>query len=225
MMNDILNNTKTGVYTCNEELNNFNFKTNLSIAEKLKFVNSVVDLVVTENRYNSVIRNLVFDFYVIDIMTDIETDDFKSSPTFLNDVEDFLFSINAVEIVKVNAFPTLFDELNNAIDKSIQYLTGIQFNPLNEAIANLFNTIEKKINEVDLDSLMSAAQKFAGMTEEFTMDNLVNSYMNSDVHKKNLADIAEVKNNRAELAEDLDKAIKLVANDKKDNKTKKSNKK
>lgn len=225
MMNDIINNTKIGVYTYNEESNNFNFRTDLRVSEKLKFVNSVVDLVVTDNRYNSVIRNLVFDFYVIDIMTDIETDDFKNSPTFLNDVEEFLLSTNAVEIVKANASPMLFDELNDAVDKSIQYLTGIHPNLLNEALANLFSTIEKKVNEVDLDSLMSVAQKFDGMAEEFNLDNVVNAYMNSDIHKKNLVEIAEAKSIRTEFAEDLDKAIKIVANDKNGNKTKKTVKK
>lgn len=184
---------KTGIYNYNDESCDFKFYTNLSVANKTKFVNSVVSLVVDENHYNSVIRDLIFDFYIVDIMTDIETKELKKSATFLNDIEDFLLSTNIVEIVKANAFPTLFDELNNAVDKSISYLTGIHPNPLNEAIASLLSTFEKKINEVDLDSMMDMAQKFASMTGEFTPDSIVNAYINSDMHKKNLAEIAEVK--------------------------------
>ena len=41
--------------------------------------------------------------------------------------------------------------------------------------------------------MMSMAQKFAGMTEDFTLDNIVNAYMNSDIHKSNLAEIKEAK--------------------------------
>ena len=87
----------------------------------------------------------------------------------------------------------LLDELNRAVDLDIQYLTGIHPNPINEAITSLISTIEKKIGEVDLDSMMSMAQKFAGMTEDFTLDNIVNAYMNSDIHKSNLAEIKEAK--------------------------------
>jgi hypothetical protein len=87
----------------------------------------------------------------------------------------------------------LLDELRNAVDLNIQYLTGIHPNPLNEAIASLLSTLEKKVNEVDLDSMMAMAQKFASMTEDFTVKNVVNEYMNSDMHKQNLAEIAEAK--------------------------------
>ena len=185
---------KNGVYTYNGESRNFNFRTDLSVAEKLKFVNSVMNLVVDEKHYNSVIRDTIFDFYIVDFMTDVSTKELKDSSTFLNDVEDFLLSTNIVEIVKANAFPALFDELNDAVNKSIQYLTGIHPSPLSDALAHLLSTLEKKINEVDLDSMMGMAQKFASMTGNFTPDSIVSAYINSDMHKKNLAEIAEAKN-------------------------------
>lgn len=187
-------NMKNGVYTYNGESRNFNFRTDLSVAEKLKFVNSVMNLVVDEKHYNSVIRDTIFDFYIVDFMTDVSTKELKDSSTFLNDVEDFLLSTNVVEIVKANAFPTLFDELNDAVNKSIQYLTGIHPSPLSDALAHLLSTLEKKINEVDLDSMMGMTQKFASMTGNFTPDSIVSAYMNSDMYKKNLAEIAEAKN-------------------------------
>lgn len=193
-MNKMMKEMKMGVYFYDDESFNFNFYTDLSAVEKLRFVNSVVDLIVDENHYNSIIRDIIFDFYIIDIMTDVETDGFKKSTTFLADVEDFLLSTNIVEIVKVNAFPTLFDELNNAVDKSIQYLTGIHPSPIADALASLLSTFEKKINEVNLDDMTSMAQKFASMTGELTPENVVNAYINSDIHKKNLEEIAEVKN-------------------------------
>lgn len=185
----------TYIYTTEngEESYNFNFYTDLSSANKLRFVNSVIDILIDEENYNSVIRDLIFDFYVVDIMTDIDTAKLKKSPTFLDDVEDFLLSTNIVEIVEANAFPTLFDELNKAVNQSIEYRTGIHQNPIGEAIASFVNILEKKINEVDLDSMMDMAQKFVGMTGELTPDSIVNAYMNSDMHKKNLVEIAEAK--------------------------------
>ena len=197
-MNKMMNNMKTGVYTYNDESYNFDFYTNLSAANKLKFVNSVVSILVDENHYNSVIRDLVFDFYIVDIMTDIDTAEFKQSPNFLNDVEQFLDESNIVEIVMANAFPALFDELNAAVDKSIQYLTGIHPSPIVDSIASLLSTLEKKVNEIDLGSAMDMVQKFANMTGKLTPDSIVNAYMNSDIHKKNLDEIAEVKNTKVE---------------------------
>lgn len=188
---------KMGVFTYNNEANNFNFRTDLSVAEKLKFVNSVTSLVVDETHYNSVIRDIIFEFYIVDMMTDIDTKELKDSLNFLNDVEDFLLSTNIVEIVKANAFPTLFDELNSAVDKSIAYRTGIHPSPLSDALASLLSTLEKKINEVDLDNMMGMAQKFAGMGEDFTMENLVKAYMESDIHKQNVAEIVETKKGKA----------------------------
>lgn len=202
-------NVMIGTYFKGDESHNFNFYTNLSVANKVKFVDSVVNLLVNDAHYNSVIRNLVFDFFVVDIFTDINTTELKNSEYFLDDVEQFLNDTNIVSIVKANA-SYVIDELNDAVDKSIEYLTGIHPNPLNEALASLLSTIEKKISEVDLDSMMGMAQKFASMTDGFNMDDFVNSYMNSDFHKKNMIEIEESKKQRAEFASDMDKAIKLV---------------
>lgn len=187
---------KAGAYILNDKYYDFNFVTNLSAADKLNFVNSVVDLIVDENSYNSIIRDIIFDFYIVDIMTDVDTTELKKSLTFLNDVEDFLFSTNIVEIVRANAFPTIFDELNIAVDKSIQYLTGIHPSPISDSIASLVSAIEKKINDIDTSSMMEMANVFSRMTGEITPESIVNAYLSSDIYKKNLNETVEVKNDK-----------------------------
>ena len=72
--------------------------------------------------------------------------------------------------------------------------------------------------------MMSTAQKFAGMTGELTPESIMNAYINSDIHKKNLAEIEEAKKNRVEIAENLDKAIKEVNVENKTESAKKTNK-
>ena len=111
----------------------------------------------------------------------------------LNSKAELVYETNIVEIVKANASPLLLDELNGAVDKSIQYLTGIRPSPINDALANLISTLEKKVAEIDLEDMMGMVQKFVGMTDDFNIENIVNAYMNSDVHKKNLAEIIEFK--------------------------------
>ena len=213
----MMNEMKTGIYIHGEENYAFNFYTNLTTAKKLRFVNSIVDLLVDKKHYNSVIRDIIFDFYTIKYFTDINVYDLEHSESFLDDVEVFLLETNIVEIVKANAFPTLFDELNKAVDDSISYLTGIHKNPINDALSSLVSTIERKIDEVDLNSMMGMAQKFASMTGELTPESVMNAYINSDVHKQNLAEIAAAKKKDGEYEvkadDDLGEAVRTVVED------------
>lgn len=191
-MNMNTNNTKTGVYFYNDESFDFGFVTSLSASEKISFINSIVDTVVSNNYY-TVIRDMLFDFAIIRTFTDIDTSFVKNSDSMIDTIEQFLDETNIVEIVKANMEFGLFDELNNAVDKAIEFRTGIHPSPLNDALASLLSTLEKKVNEIDLGSAMSMAQKFASMTEELNMDNVVAAYMDSDTHKNNLVEIEEAK--------------------------------
>lgn len=178
-----------GAYINGDDIKQFEFYTDLSAANKLKLVNSVSSLLVDGENYNSIIRDIIFDFYIVDIfVADKSTkeliDDLKESHAFIEDVEEFLENTNLAEIIKANAAHGLIDELNHAVDLNIQYLTGIHANPLNEALTRLVNTIEDKINQVDLNSMMEMAQMFAGMTGEITPESVVNAYIESSAHKK-----------------------------------------
>lgn len=190
---------KNGVFAYNDESYNFDFKTSLSAHDKQIFVKSVIDNLISDDLYDVVIKDLIFDFMIVAVFTNIDTsfinmkDDDGDNINPIIIIEHFLEETNVVDIIKENMDDGLLEELNRAVDLNIQYITGIQLNPLNESVASLLSTIKQKVNEVDLDSMMSMVQKFAGMTEDFTIDNIVNAYMNSDVHKKNLAEIEEAK--------------------------------
>ena len=190
---------KSGNFIYNNKSYDFNFKTSLSAYDKQVFVKTVVKNLIDDDGYDVVIKDLIFDFTIIEVFTNIDTsfinmedDDGNTVPPIVL-VEHFLTETNIADIVKANMENGLLDELNKAVDFNVQYLTGIHFNPLNEAIANFVATIEKKVNEVDLESMMKMAQKFANMTEDFTVENVVKEYMNGDMHKKNLEEIAKAK--------------------------------
>lgn len=204
-----------GAYVKGEETYDFNFATDLSAASKLKFVNSVVDILVDDKNYNSIIHSLVFDFFIVNIFTDIDTDKLLNSPTFVKDVEQFLEETNIVDIIVTNMKDGLYEELNKAVDLNIEYLTGIHTNPLNEALTSLVNTLEKKVKEIDLDKAMEMANVFSGMTGEFTPESIVNAYLKSDTHKKNMIELEEVKKQKTEFTEDMSKAINFVDGGKK----------
>lgn len=195
----MLKEKKNGVFTYKNDSYNFDFDTSLSAYEKMLFVRKVVGTIVDYNSYDVVIKDLIFDFTIIEMFTNIDTSFAIMKDEEGNDInpiiliEHFLEESNAVDIVKANMEDGLLGELIHAIDLNIQYITGINPNSINDAIVNLLSTIEKKVNNTDLEDMMKMAQKFAGMTEDFTLENIVNAYMSSDVHKKNLEEINESK--------------------------------
>ena len=174
---------------------------------------------------------IIFDFGLVSILTDIDTsfihqgDDEGNPINPIIFIEQFLEETNVVDIVKANMEAGLLDELNKAVDKSIEYRTGIHPSPLNDALASLVNTLEKKVKEFDMSGAMEMAQKFAGMTGELNVDSIVNAYINSDTHKKNLEEIAKnkkgkkSKKNEVKISESLGEAVRAVIEENKTEKT------
>lgn len=219
-----MKNIKTGTYInyTNDESYNFNFATDLSAYRKMMFVNYVVNSLVDDDRYDSIVRDLIFDFGLASILTNIDTsfinqkDDEGNPINPIIFIERFLEETNIVDIVKANMKSGLLEELNKAVDRSIEYKTGIHPSPIADALASLVNTFEKKVNEFDMSGAMEMVQKFAGMTGDLTVDNVVNAYVNSDMHKKNLKEVAESKKskgnkkNEVKISEGLGEAIRTV---------------
>lgn len=214
----IMKNIKTGTYInyTNDEVVNFNFATDLSAYRKMMFVNYVVNSIIDDDHYDSIAKDLIFDFGLISILTNINTsfinqkDDDGNPINPIIFIEQFLEETNAVDIVKANMEVGLLEELNKAVDKSIEYRTGIHPSPLNDALASLVNALEKKVKEFDMSGAMEMVQKFASMTDDLTVDNVVNAYVNSDMHKKNLKEIAKSKKNEVKISEGLGEATRTV---------------
>ena len=181
---------KTGVYTRNGEDFNFEFKTSLSANEKVAFVNLVTDLLVEKN-YNYVIKDMIFDFMTVCIFTnDIDVSyilsDECSDDEFYNEIENLLEETNIIDIIVANSEDGLIDDLKQAVDYNVEYKTGIHRNVISESIADLIKTIEKKVGDftIDSDSIMGMMNMLNGISDELTMDNLLDAYARSDMYKK-----------------------------------------
>lgn len=177
-------NIKTGVYTQNGVELKFKFYTSLKALDKIRFVKGVSSAVV-ENDYNSVIRNLMFDFEIINTFTDIDVSYMTESDDAISMIEEFIESTNIVDIVIANAEDGVVEELNKAVDENIEYRTGIHKNPLSESLSRLLDTIEKKVAGLDTDSIMKMANVINGMTGEATPEKLFEAYIKSDLFKEN----------------------------------------
>ena len=165
-----MNSVMTGTFTYNEKDYNFNFVTNISTYDKLSFVNSVVVNVVDDDFYNSIIRDLIFDFEIINTFTNIDADFIINTkdengndinPIIL--IEHFLENSKAVEIVKAN----------------IEYLTGIHPNVISNSLSKLIDTFERKVSEVDLSGATEMINLLSGIKDDFTVENAVKAYINN----------------------------------------------
>lgn len=185
-----INNVKTGQYTYKGKEYTFNFYTDIDVIKKSKFVTNITDLIVYEDNYQSVLRDTMFDFEIIKVFTNaFEDTEIDEKGYLLADVVDFVENTKVAEIVKANAADGLINELNEAIDRNIEYKTGIHRNPLGEATANLLKTIENKINDIDLDKLMKFAEVFKDMPKDMTPEKLIDAYGKSDVFKQIREDV------------------------------------
>lgn len=180
-----INNVKTGQYNYKGKEYTFNFYTDIDVIKKSKFVTNITDLIVYEDNYQSVLRDTMFDFEIIKVFTNaFEDTEIDEKGYLLADVVDFVENTKVAEIVKANAVDGLINELNEAVDRNIEYKTGIHRNPLGEATASLLKTIENKINDIDLDELMKFAEVFKDMPKDMTPEKLIDAYGKSDVFKQ-----------------------------------------
>lgn len=185
------NEIKTGVYTLDGEDTPFAFYTSLNAYRKAQFVNAVSDILVGDN-YNYVIRDLAFDFCIVAIFTDIDTSDVQDADDGITAMEEFVDKFKpVVDIVKANSVDGVLDELHTAIDLNIEYRTGIHINPISSSLASLLDTIERKVDGIDLNSMMDLAQSMAGISDELTVDKLLDAYAKTNIFKEHWSDSNE----------------------------------
>lgn len=170
----------TGIYTRNGEEFVFKYKTDLSIKEKDIFVMNVCDTIIGSD-YHSLLKDLIIDFQIVSIFTDIDLSGIKDTDDTIDWVESFIKETNVVDIVKPNLKNGLLDEIEKAIDVNIEYRTGIHKNILHEAVSGLIKTLEEKIEGVDTKAMMDMANALSGLNGELTIDNLVQSYIDSGI--------------------------------------------
>ena len=210
---------KTGSYTYNEKEYNFNFYTDINVLTKSAFVTGVTDVLVTEKHYNAVIRNVVIEYQILNVFTDVFAEEDIRSALYvdegsdfdLNKLEEFMRDTQIADVVMANVREGLIDELIEAVDKDIEYKTGIHRNPIGEAVAGLLGTLEQRVKDIDIDGLMSFAEAFNGVSgDDMTPEKLWDAYAESKAFKK----VIESRKNTVELSEkDVKRITKLVEKD------------
>ena len=176
----------TAMYVRNGKNIEFNYHTDLPVSKRVAFVNAVVDTVVGDDYYYPMLRDVMFDFQLVNFFTDVDTGiDFDDdSGELIDEIDAFLSDGNLVDILKVSIDIDVLMELSDSVDKAIEYKTGIHSSPIEDAIASLLDTVEKKFSGIDVDSMTGMAKVFGKLQGDITPEKMLEAYANSDIFKR-----------------------------------------
>lgn len=184
-------NVKSGFYESNGEKFEFNFRTVLRTTDKVKFINTVCGSIVNDSSkdYYSVLRNLMFNYAIINIFTDVDTSSVDESSNTIDAIENFLNNTNIVEVVIKNIDVNIIRELNDAVDKNIEYKTGIKVNSVEDALVKVLDTVDGMMKKVNINDFVKAITKLNNSTNELTADKLLDAYSKTDMFKKKIEEL------------------------------------
>lgn len=200
----------TAMYVRNGKNIEFNYYTDLSVSKKIAFVDSVVNTVVGDDYYYPMLKDMMFDFQLVNFFTDVDTGiDFDDdSGELIDEIDAFLSDGNLVDILKVSIDIDVLMELIDSVDKAIEYKTGIHPSPIADAITSLLDTVEKKFSGIDVDSMTGMAKVFGKLQGDITPEKMLEAYANSDIFKKQHDDAVDAQAKRDATMEKVRENVK-----------------
>ena len=171
----------------------FKYRTELTLQQKVSFVNFVLGVIFDDDYCFSIIKNEVFDIALIYMFTDV----FKYDEDFtfsLNNIEEMLNTTNVIEILKKEIDNDLIKGLNEVIDINIAYKTGVNVNSISTSFSSLLKTIENKVSDFDVDEFSNTLKKFGDITNGMSPDKIMELYTKTDAYKKNYKGTLSTKN-------------------------------
>ena len=163
----------------------FTFKTNISVKDKIQFVSDVTALMIGEN-YFSFLKDLIFDFEIINIFTDIDVSEILNATDAIGEIENIVTNTKIVEIVKSNVDNAILDELKIAVNSNIEYKTGVHNNIIEDSIVQLLSSIKSKIDSIDTETVLQMAETLSTLGNNVTSEGIVNAYANSPAFLESL---------------------------------------
>lgn len=181
--NEIMTGTYIDTKTNKETL--FTFKTNISVKDKIQFVSDVTALMVSEN-YFLFLKDLIFDFEIINVFTDIDVSEILNAADAIGEIENIVTNTKIVEIVKSNVDNAILDELKIAVNSNIEYKTGVHNNIIEDSIVQLLSSIKNKIDSIDTETVLQMAETLSTLGNNVTSEGIVNAYANSPAFLESL---------------------------------------
>ena len=197
----------TDVYIKDGNEFEFSYYSNPPMSKKLSFVKSVVDSVVVGDYYYSIIKDMVFDFYLIDFFSDILIN-INTDNVGVDDIEEYLSGNNAAATIKLGMDLMVLNELYDSVEKGIEYKTGIHPSPIEDAIVNVLDVVQNKLSSLDVDAMTGMANVFSNMSGNITPEKMLEAYAKSDVFKKQHEDVVTKQAKRDKTMDSVREIVK-----------------
>lgn len=184
--------TDTATYIDNGETVEFNYYLDVPMSRKIAFVDSVVDAVVGDDYYYPMLKDMIFDFRLVQLFSDIDTGVVNygdAEEDVIDQIADFIERTNAADVLKVSINFDILQALYDSVDKMIEYKTGIHPSPIADGIASILDTVEKKFTGIDVDAMTGMAKVFGKLQGDITPDKMLEAYAKSDIFKKQHDDV------------------------------------
>lgn len=187
-----MNFTKTGSYTYNGETKEYHYSPTATISEQIAFVEMVSNGVFIGDSYLPLLKNPVFDYWIIATFTDIDMSNFTDIDAF----DKFNKETGVITHIEEELDFGLLDSLTESVDANIEHKKSITHDNISTAVVDLIKTVKNKLETfgegLDSNAVMDFIQKFseAGIDGE----SIVNAYLNSDQYKENVAKVVDAKN-------------------------------
>lgn len=164
--------------TMNGGVIEFNCVMNPCMTELQLFVDRVVNAIVSDDIYRPLLRDVMFNFFLISDFTDIDISDFEDNSDAI-EIERFVNNSSvADEIKRAWGYKTV-SKLNDAIDASVAFKTGFDPHGLSFEIKKLINYINSYVNEISIDDVKEFMNRFNQINGDITPENVVESYIKS----------------------------------------------
>lgn len=171
----------------------FEYIKELTMKQKIDFVNNVLETLFQNDYYYSIIKDELINIMLINSFTNIFIMDEDFSFT-INNIDEFLSNTNAVDVLLEEIPSELIKELHDVIDKNIIYKTGINENSLSTVFSSLLKTIEEKVSVFDMEGLANTLKEFGDITNNFSQEEIMNLYTKTADFKKNYEGVIQSKN-------------------------------
>lgn len=176
-----------GYYTYNGKDYNFNIlDTDLKLSEKTSFIESVSEqLVKKDNYYRYFLKDLFFNWALIEYFTDIDLNQVLEIKGDINidQIDIFIKTTNVIDIICGQVSKDLIAELQYFIDENVSYLTGKSFDDLSTSLCDLLKSIKdvvlginEKFKDFDvskLNDISNLGTKFQNISNDEIISNIV----------------------------------------------------
>ena len=162
----------------------FSCVTNPSISTKQDIVNRVVNAVVDDNYYHSLITDMITKFMIVVELTDIDISAIKDGNYNIEAIESFLDANTIYDETEKIVGQDVVEEIKNAINLGIEYKTGIHKNPVAESLSALIDNINGMIGAVSPDEMAEFVHRVNAMDDSITADKIAEAYANSPAVKQ-----------------------------------------